>query len=132
MVDLLGSVELLLRMLTISGPQHCTENRAGIYRRGAAPLACILRTAPGFLRATVLSKSLPTQRLKQPVGHQDIASAAAVVLAHAHLLLPDRHDAVAGDLAANPLLAVALWTRRQLTIDLAVAGAEAALGFGVS
>src|SRR5579859_6972361 len=46
-VDLLGSVELSLRTLPISGPQRCTENRAGKEASGPVTLLrfckCLLR-----------------------------------------------------------------------------------------
>ena len=45
--------------------------------------------------------------LKQPIGDQDIAGAATVVLAHADVLGVDAHDAVGCHSARDPLLPVA-------------------------
>src|SRR5712691_2153289 len=46
--------------------------------------------------------------LKQPRGDQDVAGAAAVVLAHADVLRVDAHDAVGCHSARDPLFSVAL------------------------
>src|SRR3989442_731968 len=51
--------------------------------------------------------------LKQPLGDQDVAGAAAVVLADADVLGVDAHDAVGCHSARNPLLAVALRRSRE-------------------
>src|SRR4029077_1442447 len=64
--------------------------------------------------------------LKQTIGHQHVAGAAGVVPAHAHLLVTDAHDTVAGHLSADPLLTVALWMS-QLMPDFFMARVEAAL-----
>ena len=50
--------------------------------------------------------------LKQAPGHQDIAGAAALVLAHADVLRVDAHDAVPGHSPRHPLLSVALGRSR--------------------
>src|SRR5260370_16487050 len=51
--------------------------------------------------------------LKQPLGDQDVAGAAAVILAHADVLRVDAHNAVGCNSARDPLLSVALGRWRQ-------------------
>src|SRR5216683_4940867 len=73
-------------------------------------------------------KQLATDpELKQAVGHEHVTGAAGVVPPHAHLLVVDADDSVAGHLPADPLLSVALGMS-QLMPDRFIAGAEAALG----
>src|SRR5216684_2569707 len=69
--------------------------------------------------------------LKQAIGHEDIAGAAAEVFAHADLLVTDAHDSVASHPSANPLLPVALGARSQPMLRLVIAGTEAALWRGI-
>src|SRR5579864_292995 len=73
-----------------------------------------------------LEQLVADPELKQAVGHQHVAGAAAKVLAHTDLLIADAHDSVAGHPPANPLLAVAL-RMSQLMPDFSVARAEPAL-----
>jgi len=64
--------------------------------------------------------------LKQAVGHEHVTGAAGVVPPHAHLLVVDADDTIAGHLPADPLLSVALGMS-QLVADFFAARAEAAL-----
>src|SRR5713226_1156609 len=73
-----------------------------------------------------LEKLVAHPELKQAVGHQHVASAAAVVLAHADLLVTDAHETIAGHPPADPLLAVA-FRMSLLMPDFCSARAEAAL-----
>ena len=80
-------------------------------------LADVALAGPG----DCLEQLVPNPELKQPVRHQDVALAAAVVLAHADVLPVDADDAVARDTSRNPLLTVALRASHELpTLVLAV------------
>jgi hypothetical protein len=55
-----------------------------------------------------LQEFVADPELQYAVGDQDVAGAAGIMLADADLLVTDTDDAVAADLSADPLLAVAL------------------------
>ena len=78
-----------------------------------------------------LEQLVADPELKQAVRHEDIAGAAAEVFAHADLLVTDAHDSVASHPPADPLLTVALGTRSQPMLRLAIAHLEAALRRGI-
>src|SRR2546430_16995260 len=73
-----------------------------------------------------LEQLVSDPELKQPVRDQDVALAAAVVLAHADVLPVDAVDAIARPSSGHPLLTVALWTSGQL--PTLVAAVEPACG----
>src|SRR6266851_10094627 len=68
--------------------------------------------------------------LKQPLGDQDVAGAAAVVLADADVLGVDAYDAVGRHSARDPLLSGPLWVS-QLMPDLTSACAKPAVRGGI-
>src|SRR5260221_13808711 len=65
--------------------------------------------------------------LKQAIGHEHIAGAAAEVFAHADLLVADADESIASHPSADPLLAVALGPRGQSRLRWVLAGGDGAL-----
>ena len=90
----------------------------------------LLADLAGFRSGHRLEQLVADPELKQPVGHQDVAGVASVVLAHADVLGVDADDSVRSHPARNPLLAVA-FGMSQLMPDLLVRSPEAAFRSGV-
>src|SRR5690349_19696080 len=90
----------------------------------------LLADLPGFGSRHRLEQLVADPELKQPVGNEDVASAATVVLAHADVLRVHADDSVWRHAAGDPLLATAL-LMSHLMPDLPVVSAESAFRGGI-